>query len=397
LHYQVVPWAGALFHPLVTALLLTALLAYRRFRLGGSPGWLLASLASGFLALFTQEYAVMLGVFVAGLELWLWRTRAVARPRPYALLYFGLAGAFAIWWLAVPKWSRVWTQDPISLARNALMVLQAMLWPLTMAWRWAPPGLLPHPELALVATAALAAPLAVGLYARARALHVLLLALAWVAAAVLPFCATLSYLYVEDGARLYYLASIGIALGWGGLAHLVAPAGRSRRLGQVALATVCLWAIWHSLDFLAARRAMYAEGSALLRQAAALAAPAPPDARLVFVNMPAWRAPETAAFPLGNTGVTFVPEYVLLGQALHVNGGGVAQLESAATEELPGGWPPHYGPHGAWASLADIEALAATAWGTYLARFGRQPMGLEPLPLPARGGHNPGGSALGWW
>jgi hypothetical protein len=201
---------------------------------------------------------------------------------------------------------------------------------------------------------------------------------------VLPFWATLSYLYVEDGARLYYLASVGIALGWAGLAHLLAPTGRSRRLGQVALAALCLWAAWHSLDFLAARRAMYAEGSALLRQAAAIAAPAPPDARLVFVNLPAWRAPETPAFPLGNTGVTFVPEYVLLGQALHVNGGVVAQLESVATTELPDGWPSHYGPHGALASLAEIEALGGAARGVYLARFGRQPVALEVLPLAPR-------------
>ena len=45
---------------------------------------------------------------------------------------------------------------------------------------------------------------------------------------------------------------------------------------------------------------------------------------MLFVNLPAWRAPVEPAFPLGNTGVTFIPEYVLLGQALHVNGVGHA-------------------------------------------------------------------------
>ena len=38
------------------------------------------------------------------------------------------------------------------------------------------------------------------------------------------------------------------------------------------------------------RRAMYAEGTALLREAAALAARAPADGRVLFVNLPAWQA-----------------------------------------------------------------------------------------------------------
>jgi hypothetical protein len=390
LHYQVVPWAGALFHPLVTALMLGALLAYRRFRLGGRLGWLAGSLVCAVLALFTQEYAIVLGVLVAGLEVWLWRAGEIARPRPYALLYFALGGAFALWWLSVPKWSRQFALDPESLGRNTLMVLQAVFWPLTMAWRWAPSSLLPHPEAAIAVGSGLALAGAGALYWRGRALHIPVVALGWVAIAVLPFWATLSYLYVEDGARLYYLASIGIALGWSGLATLVAQAGMGRRVGQALLAGVLVYAAWQSLDFLAERRAMYAAGSALLHQAGAIAAAAPADARLVFVNLPAWQAPVTPAFPLGNTGVTFVPEYVALGQALYVNGGAVAQLESLATDALPGGWPSHYGPHAQpWTSLPEIEAAAAGAAAAYVTRFGPQRLALEPLPRPAVLGGQP--------
>src|SRR5947199_293875 len=59
-HYQVVPWAGALFHPLVTALTLGALLAYREARVHGGAHWWALSLGCALLALFTQEYAVTL-------------------------------------------------------------------------------------------------------------------------------------------------------------------------------------------------------------------------------------------------------------------------------------------------------------------------------------------------
>jgi hypothetical protein len=382
-HYQVVPWAGALFHPLVTALMLGALLAYREARLRGSPRWLGLSLACALLALFTQEYAVTLGVLVAGLELWLWRHGEVARPRPYALLYLGLAFAFGLWWLAVPKWSRAFAPDGVSLARNGLMFLQALLWPLTIAWRWAPPRLLAQPEAAVVGAAALALPLAAWLYGRGRALGLLALALGWLAITALPVWATLSWEYVEDGARLYYLPSVGIALAWGGLAALVARRGRRRPLGQALVGGLCLWALWQSLAFLGPRRAMYAEGTALLREAAALTARVPADGRVLFVNVPAWQAPDWPAFPLGNTGVTFVPEYVLLGQALHVNGAGPAAVESLATDMLPGGWPAHYGPHGERVDLPTTEAAARAATAAYVTRFGADRLALEPLALPS--------------
>ncbi|HLH22625.1 MAG TPA: hypothetical protein VK066_08885 [Chloroflexota bacterium] len=380
-HYQVVPWAGALFHPLVTALMLGALLTYREARCRRSVGWLGVSLACGLLALFTQEYAVTLGVLVAGLELWLWRQRAVAHPRPYALLYLGLAGAFALWWVAVPKWPRAFAVDGVSLVRNGLMFLQALLWPLAIAWRWAPPALLVRPEAAVAGAAALALPGAVALYARRRALGWLALALGWVAVTALPVWATLPWQYVEDGARLYYLPSVGIALAWGGLAALVPRHGHARLLGRALVVALCLWAVAQSVAFLAPRRAMYAEGTALLRAAVARASAAPVGGTVLFVNLPAWEAPDWPAFPLGNTGVTFVPEYVLLGQALHVNGAGPAPVASLATTDLPGGWPAHYGPHGAWASLDEIEAAARGATAAYVTRFGPDRLALEPLAL----------------
>jgi hypothetical protein len=391
-HYQVVPWAGALFHPLVTALMLGALLAYRAARRRGSARWLALSLVCALLALFTQEYAVTLGLLVAGLELWLWRQGDVRRPRPYALFYLGLAGGFALWWLTVPKWSRPFTVDGVSLIRNGLMFLQALLWPLAIAWRWAPPPLLAHPEAAVAVAAALVLPLGAWLYARGRALGLLALALGWLAVTALPVWATLSWQYVEDGARLYYLPSVGIALAWGGVAGLIAPRAGARAWGGALVAALCLWAVGQSVAFLAPRRAMYVEGTALLRDAVALTSRAPADGRVLFVNLPAWQAPGWPAFPLGNTGVTFVPEYVLLGQALHVNGAGPTPVESLATTALPGGWPAHFGPHGAWADRDEIDRAAAAATAAYAIRFGPERLALEPL-LPPRLGREPEASA----
>jgi hypothetical protein len=98
---------------------------------------------------------------------------------------------------------------------------------------------------------------------------------------------------------------------------------------------------------------------------------------VLFVNLPAWKAPVAPAFPLGNTGVTFIPEYVLLGQALHVNGGGRAASASLATRDLPGGWPNHYGPHGRWASADEVAAAALTATLTYVVSYGPEGARLE--------------------
>ena len=369
-HYQAVPWAGALFHPLVTALMLGALLAYWRARSGYSRGWLAVSLVAAVLALFTQEYAVTLGLLVAGAEWLLWRRGDVRAPRPYALLYLGLAAVFALWWLAVPKWPRPLLPDPLAQAPNALYFLQATLWPIALLWRWAPPALVAQPATVV---AAVGVPLvAVGSWQFWRAGRRLWVAvsLGWAAITALPVLATLPWEYLRDGPRLYYLPSVGIALGWAALVLLL-PRRGPRRLAVASLLVLLYGAaLGHSLAFLAERWAFYAEGSALLQEATALAHAAPRGARVVFANLPAWRAPETPAFPLGTTGVTYVPEYVLLAQSLYVNGATERAIESVACPDLlPGGWPLHYGPHGRPVGRAELAALSADAWAVYAVQY----------------------------
>jgi hypothetical protein len=310
--------------------------------------------------------------------------------RPYALAYFGVAAAYLLWWAAVPKWPRAYSLDAESLWRNALMFLQAGLWPITIGWRSAPPALLERPELSLAVLGSLIAPLLGWLFWRARALSWLALAVLWLGITALPVWLTLSWEYLEDGARLYYLPGVGIAIGWAAHTRLLAERGWQRRAGQVALVALYTWAVWQSLAFLAARQAMYEEGTRLLRDAAAASAAAPASAELLYVNFPAWKAPHEPAFPLGNTGVTFVPEYVLLGQALHVNGGGPATINSRASRDLPPGWPNHYGPQGQWASDEELREEVDAATACYVVRYppggprfeawtasGREPTGLD--------------------
>jgi hypothetical protein len=189
--------------------------------------------------------------------------------------------------------------------------------------------------------------------------------------------------YLEDGSRLYYLPGVGIALAWAAVSQHFARAGWPRRAAQAALAALCIWGVWQSLEFLAVRRAMYADGTALLRHAAALTHGVPREGEVVFLNLPAWQAPVVPAFPLGNTGVTFVPEYVLLGQALYVNGAGPAAVESFASADLPGGWPSHYGPHGPWLTGAELDVATQDASAVYVVRYGTTPLRLERSRAPA--------------
>jgi hypothetical protein len=313
------------------------------------------------------------------MELWLYHRREIGAPRPYAALYLLIAAGFVLWWLAVPKWPRAYEIDALALARNTLMFLQALLWPLAIGWRAAPPAVLQQPELTVGLAGTLVLVMAVWLFYRDRALALLLVALGWVAITALPVWATLPTEYLEDGARLYYLPAVGIALAWAAVADRVARRGSSWRVGQVVVVLALGWTLWQSYDFLAVRRAMYAEGTDLLGRVAALTLGVPADSTMLFVNLPAWRAPVDPAFPLGNTGVTFIPEYVLLGQAMHVNGGGVATTESLATLDLPGGWPAHYGPHGAWAELPALQDAARHAARSYLVQYTPRGLVLEPV------------------
>jgi len=68
---------------------------------------------------------VILGLLVAGLEIVLWRQGRLAHPRPWAALYLTLAVAFALWWLAVPKWPRETPLEPLAQARNLRIDLKA--------------------------------------------------------------------------------------------------------------------------------------------------------------------------------------------------------------------------------------------------------------------------------
>jgi hypothetical protein len=382
-HYQAVPWAGALFHPLVTACVLGAVLAYRRARLERSPAWMGASLLCATLGLFTHEYAITLGFLIAGLELYLARRGEINRFRPYALLYLGLAGLFALWWLAVPKWPREFAVHGESLVQNGLMFAQAALWPLTITWRWAPPELHAQSQAMAVLGAIVLLGLASWLGWRARRAPVAALAIGWLVVTAFPVWATLPLEYLEDGSRLYYLPGIGIALAWAAVSQHFARAGWPRCAALTALAALCVWGVWQSLEFLAVRRSMYADGTALLRQAAALTHGVPREGEVVFLNLPAWQAPVVPAFPLGNTGVTFVPEYVLLGQALYVNGAGPAAVESFASADLPDGWPSHYGPHGPWLTGPDLDGATQDASAAYVVRYGTNPLRLERIRAPA--------------
>jgi hypothetical protein len=199
-----------------------------------------------------------------------------------------------------------------------------------------------------------------------------------VAITALPVWATLSTEYLEDGARLYYFPSVGIALAWASLCLLTTGAGWRRALSVLGVAVLLGLATWQALEFQGPRRAMYADGTRLLLTAAAASRARPPDGGVLFVNLPAWQAPVEAAFPLGNTGVTYVPEYVLLGQALHVNGGRASGVESLATRELEGGWPNHYGPHGAWVDLAELLTRADAEVARYVVQY--TPEGPQLIP-----------------
>ena len=101
--------------------------------------------------------------------------------------------------------------------------------------------------------------------------------------------------------------------------------------------------------------------------------------------------------------MTFVPEYVALGQAMHVNGGGAAALESLATRELVGGWPSHYGPHGPWASRDEVTDAADRARAAYVVRFRPGGAALVSWPpagaplAPHRTGTGPGAGISSLW
>jgi hypothetical protein len=418
--YQAVFGAHTLFHPLMTALLLLALVLYYDTRTrngdlarrdGATPTAsfteslprLVLSLLAAIIALWTHESGVVIFPLVVGLEVFIVArtlgTDAFRVPTPangypafrvmtwWPLLYGVAAGVFLVVWKIVPKFPRTEPWTPDSLVPNARYFLQGVIWPVAadlnpLGARW-------HfdPVRALWPAIAGTLVLLSVLYVLGRRPWTPLVALGAAGIILVPAWLLLTWAEVADAPRLLYPAAPAIAALWGLLPALRFP-WRPLTWGWRVLSLAALLAVTiQSVSFIGVRRDMWAQGTVLIHGIADTAA-ARGDRPLLFLNVPAWFAPKHPEYPVGHVGLTALPGYVGLGRSVYIHRGVQPPLESRAYYPAVNGWKYDFNAHGTPASLDDFAKLLRQVDAVYAVTMLPSGPAINEV-----GGIQPGGAA----
>lgn len=300
--YQDVIWAGSIFHPVMVFFGLAAVLIALN-----APGraWLAAPLVA--LAGLSHEagfiFAGLMALAPAALSLL--RGKGVGAKQP--LIVGVLCGAFLIA-LRFVSLQNSPTSDGASLLAspaqmaqnaqpNAVYFMQAMALWLT-AWLRPLIGLPDQRPAIIAACFALVVIGAVSL-TRKAARKLALVGLGWWAFVSLPFILTLPAVYVIQGPRLLYAASVGIAFVWGA-AFSFLISRKILAMGLVAILGLNL--IW-SAGFIAARLRETERMTPVMLKLDADLRQSDTAAKALFINLPWWNAPNTSGFLIGAEGM----------------------------------------------------------------------------------------------
>ena len=324
-HYQAIPWVAALFHLLVTTVVLAALLAYLR-------GWFFLTIVFAFLAPFAHENGVVVVPTIFLIELLLPQgQKSDGQPKITRLAI--LLAPVGIWLLIRSLVSTGRDGSTLfpgleSVGQSLSFFVQGLGWPGAIFGRHLLRfDLLNDLEIVwITAGGAIILALMAAFYAREKLggkMRLPLFGLGFWLLAAAPASAILPFSYNVNGPRLLTLAAVGVSLFWA--AALVACVSRLR------LNLKYSWAILAVVLFLAAQGAsvLHVEQSNHLHtllgdavvQAADISVELDQDESYpVFVNFPSSLAPAEKRFVLGNEGVVFWPEYAPPHTLMSANG-----------------------------------------------------------------------------
>jgi hypothetical protein len=316
--FQVAPFVGALFHPLVTTLILGTLLGHYVYRSRGKRIALVVAFGCALFASFAHETGLLAGVFLSGAELCSARARhhRVAWPIVIAALAASIFG-FAIWLIAPKSGPQTARPDFNGILINLSYAIQGLTYPLSPMQRaFVDAGV--SDQIVLWVTGVIVVALMTLIAHRAGRLRIFGIGLALWAVTALPYALTLVPAYVLAAPRLLYVTSIGVALVWTiALLGLGEWAGRRQGLRRALAMITTIGILAFSFTFVRSRLPYYTLLSDALWQ---LGDELRSGSSALVVNYPRAARPAERVFPIGAEWPLFFGRSDGLREGLLMNG-----------------------------------------------------------------------------
>lgn len=386
--YQAVPWIGAIYHPLATALCLGAAAAAVRAGQAVRPRARRLWMALGWLGLFLAPFAHENGLLAGPLTALVILVRSKGRQWRRALAWClpGALGA-GLWWLA-PKagYSGGGVNSAETLLQNLTFFWQGATYPTAGLAGWLQQHGL-NDLLAVWLVGGLSLGVALWLWRRAQpgaAVWPTALAGVWFGLAVLPSSAWLDFNYVLSAPRLLMLGSVGAVWWWTEAAWRIATGGWAARL-LVVLCT--LTSIAHSHKYLQTRMTEHQVlGDAVNAMTLAATQAQARGQRALFLNAVSWLAARTPTYALAHDGVIFLPGYIDPTQLISVQTGAPVTPMLARYDDIFPSVPYYVGLIGDGPDWAALQRAPTQVYTVAYDRGGQvQPVGQIGVTWPGEG------------
>lgn len=320
--FQVVPFVGALYHPLVSMLILGTLAGYESFLARAGRGALAAALACAALAPFAHEAGMVAGPLLGLSEL----IAARMQRRRFSRLILVWAASTTLFgfiiWLSVPKLGpQTARPDFNGILINVSYALQGLIYPFGPLARSVIEVTGVSDQIVLWLGGGAFGIVAAWAAWRTRHLKVLTLGfLLWVTGA-LPFALTLAPRYVLAAAWLLYEQSTGAVLVWTAvLSGLAARVGSFGRLRIAAAAAGAISILIFGIGFVRTRLIYYDRLSEAVWSLGEVVRAHADDRSALVVNFPRLARPSERVFPIGVESPQFYARTASLRDVLAVNG-----------------------------------------------------------------------------
>jgi hypothetical protein len=390
---QAVAWPGAVYNPIVSALVAGAILAYDRARFTGCWSWLGAAIVLAGLAPFVYEAGLLAGpaVVIAEVAGWLnrrWSRRVSRAP----IVFIALAGVtLVVWRLARGTGITGFGLAPADLRRNAALLAQGLIYPVAPAAEWLQAASRLNSELALWLVALPSLGLLLWFGWR-QAPGALTLGIGSVLLFALPPAITMQADWFELAPRFLYMTAAGIALVWTAvcgavLERLARIATRlsgtvGARVSSVILTALVVTALLApAIIYVRRGMALYRMVGDLIWEASQAAVEHRP---LLLVNLPARVTPSARTYPVGFEGITPLPKRVSAAQLVYVHTGLADAAQAVAfgisATETPASYT--YELFGSEAGYAELAAAVRQVKSVYVSRYGQDRISLEKAGGP---------------